>query len=196
MKAAIILLSLFSFSVLLEKTAVDLGQKISFDSSNKEFKIAYRGPNRNLFLFLITHDKEKLGYHIECPYRKLCFWHAIQRIWIHIFDFTLNIDEGDKGSFIVYDFKALYEIKLKNIYGNTKIDLGFSHLHEEDFDETANKLTFLVPNFRTNSNMLKILHIMKNLKIHLKYVMKMFVKKMLLIIILKKENHIRFMLNF
>ena len=95
-----------------------------------------------------------------------------------------NIDEGDKGNFIVYDFKALYEIKLKNIYGNTKIDLGISHLHEEDFDETANKLTFLVPNFRTNSNMLKILHIIKNLKIHLKYVMKMFVKKMLLIIIL------------
>ena len=99
-------------------------------------------------------------------------------------DFTLDIDEGDKGNFIVYDFKALYEIKLKNIYGNAKIDLEKSRLLERDFNETANKLTFLVPNFRTNSNMLKILHIIKNLKIHLKYVMKMFVKKMLLIIIL------------
>ena len=73
MKMPFILLCLFSLSASLEMTVVDLGQKISFDSSNKEFKIAYRGPNRNLFLFLITHDKEKLGYHIECPYRKLCF---------------------------------------------------------------------------------------------------------------------------
>ena len=159
MKAAIILLSLFSFIVSLERTVVDLGQKISFDSSNKEFKIAYRGPNKNLFLFLITHDKEKLGYHIECPYSESSASDMPYKEYGFIFssyagecDFTLNIDEGDKGSFIVYDFKALYEIKLKNIYGNTKIDLGISHLHEEDFDETANKLTFLVPNFRANSN--------------------------------------------
>ena len=158
MKAAIILLSLFSFTVSLERTVVDLGQKISFDSSNKEFKIAYRGPNRNLFLFLITHDKEKLGYHIKCPYSESSASDMQYKEYGFIFsnyagecDFTLNIDEGDKGSFIVYDLKALYEIKLKNKYGNTKIFLENSYLDDEEVD-SAKKLTFLVPNFRTNSN--------------------------------------------
>ena len=30
--------------------------------------------------------------------------------------------------------------------------IGYSHLKESDFDKSASKLTFLVPNFRTNSN--------------------------------------------
>ena len=107
MKAAIILLSLFSFSVLLEKTAVDLEQKISFDSSNKEFRIAYKGPQKNLFLFLISHDKEKLGYHIECLSSGVSYSGINKKEYGFIFanyegecDFTLDIDEGDKGSFI------------------------------------------------------------------------------------------------
>ena len=95
MKAAIILLSLFSFIVSLERTVVDLGQKISFDSSNKEFKIAYRGPNKNLFLFLITHDKEKLGYHIECPSTGISYSGINKKEYGFIF---ANY-EGDKGNF-------------------------------------------------------------------------------------------------
>ena len=158
MKMPFILLCLFSLSASLEMTVVDLGQKISFDSSNKEFKIAYRGPNKNLFLFLITHDKEKLGYHIKCPFSESSAPDMHYKEYGFIFsnyagecDFTLNIDEGDKGSFIVYDLKALYEIKLKNKYGNTKIFLENSYLDDEEVD-SAKKLTFLVPNFRTNSN--------------------------------------------
>ena len=158
MKMPFILLCLFSLSASLEMTVVDLGQKISFDSSNKEFIIAYRGPNKNLFLFLITHDKEKLGYHIKCPYSESSASDMQYKEYGFIFsnyagecDFTLNIDEGDKGSFIVYDLKALYEIKLKNKYGNTKIFLENSYLDDEEVD-SAKKLTFLVPNFRTNSN--------------------------------------------
>jgi hypothetical protein len=157
MKVAFILLSLFSLSVSLEMDVIDLGQKIEFDSFNNNFKIAYKGPQKNLFLTLITHDKENLGYHIICPYNKRSTSYIKEKAYGFIFsiyagecEFTLDVDEGDKGSFIIYDFRALYEIKLKNIYGNTKIYLKYSNLHDEEIG-LANKLTFLVPNFRTNS---------------------------------------------
>ncbi len=50
--------------------AIDLGQKIELNSLNKESKIAYWGPQKNLFLFLIIHDNENLCYHIKCPFRE------------------------------------------------------------------------------------------------------------------------------
>ena len=63
-----------------------------------------------------------------------------------------KLEEGDKGSLIVYDFKALYEIKLKNIYGGVFEKVNWhSSVNEKQYDESMSKLTFLVPNFRTNS---------------------------------------------
>ena len=148
MKMAFIFLSLFSLSLSLEKFAVDLGQKIEFNSLNKEFKIAYRGPQRNIFLFLISHDKEKLGYYIDCPLRESFNFGLHKKAIGFLFssylgecEFTLDIDEGDKGSFIIYDFRALYEIKLKNIYGNIEIDLDHSRLDDEEIS-LENKLIF------------------------------------------------------
>ena len=51
MKLAFILLSLFSLSLSLEMDVVNLGQKIEFDSFNKIFKIAYKGPQKIYFFF-------------------------------------------------------------------------------------------------------------------------------------------------
>ena len=62
MKVEIILVSLFSLSVSLGIRSTDLGQKVLFDSSNDEFIIEYHGPKNNLFLFLISHEKENLCF--------------------------------------------------------------------------------------------------------------------------------------
>ena len=159
MKVEIILVSLFSLSVSLGIRSIDLGKKVLFDSTNNEFIIEYDGPKNNLFLFLISHEKENLGYEIKCPLHESSSSGLKEKEYEFLFPnsdgeckFKLNIDEGDTGHFIIYDFKALYEIKLKNKYGNINVNIGYSHLKESDFDKSASKLTFLVPNFRTNSN--------------------------------------------
>ena len=160
MKMEIILVSLFSLSVSLGISSIDLGKKILFDSSNNEFIIEYHGPEKNLFLFLISHEKGKLDYKISCPYIHSSQTGLQLKDYQFLFNnlgggecnFKLTLDEGGKGYFIIYDFKALYEIKLKNKYGNINTYISYSHLEEDDFDKSASKLTFLVPNFRTNSN--------------------------------------------
>ena len=66
----------------------------------------------------------------------------------------VTVNDGDKGRFIIYDFKALYEIKLNNKYGitmNEKFD-WITVVDEGFYNESMSKLTFLVPNFTTNSN--------------------------------------------
>ena len=61
-----------------------------------------------------------------------------------------EVNEGDRGIFFIYDFQAKYKIKLKNKYGN--INAYYDHtINIKDLDESVSKLTFLVPNFRTNS---------------------------------------------
>ena len=158
MKISIILVSLFSFSVSLEMTTIDFGKKVLFDPSNHEFKIPYKGPPKNIFLFLISHEKEYLRYEMMCPFEGvggtitkkesgIAFYHTEGTC-----TFKLEVNEGDKGSFIIYDFKALYEIKLKNKYGNKNVDMELdSNVNVVDYNESMSKLTFLVPNFRTNS---------------------------------------------
>lgn len=160
MKITIILASLFSLSVSLAIPSIDLGQKVLFDSSYKEFKIAYKGPNNNFFLFLISHERVNLGIEVICPMEECTISKAEYKEYGLLFyysnggecTFKLDIDEEDKGSFIIYDFKALYEIKLKNIYGNIKMHVNdYYYMHEREIDESALKLTFLVPNFSKNS---------------------------------------------
>ena len=158
MKKAIILVSLFTLAVLLETPSIDFGKKILFDSSNKEFLIPYKGPKNNIYLFLITHEKEKLDVGLNCPSDTLGSLGHYTKDFGFVFyntdgtcTFTLNVDEGDKGSFIVYDFKAFYEIKLKNKYGNIKMDVS-TYVKKNKYDESRSKLNFSVPNFRTNSN--------------------------------------------
>ena len=159
MKITIILASLFSLSVSLAIPSIDLGQKVLFDFSYKEFKIAYKGPNNNFFLFLISHERVNLGIEVICPMEECTISKAEYKEYGLLFyysnggecTFKLDIDEGDKGSFIIYDFKALYEIKLKNIYGNIKMHVNDYYIREREIDESALKLTFLVPNFSKNS---------------------------------------------
>ena len=143
MKVEIILLSLFSLSVSLAIRSIDLGKKVLFDSSNDEFIIEYHGPKKNIFLFLISHEKQNLCFELTCPYHISSHFSLNKnyQFLFHNYDgecyFKLHLDEGDKGYFIIYDFKALYEIKLKNIYGNINMDIDYSSLNESDFDKSA-----------------------------------------------------------
>ena len=57
---------------------------------------------------------------------------------------------ADRGSFIIYDFKAKYIIKLKNKYGMLNIPIT-DVISYEPSAKLAPKLNFLVPNFRTNA---------------------------------------------
>ena len=57
MKIAIILASLFSISISLEMTTIDFRQKVFFDTANHDFKLPYKGPEANILLFLISHEK-------------------------------------------------------------------------------------------------------------------------------------------
>ena len=162
MKNAFILLSLFSLSLSIANYVVDLGQKIEFDSLQNKFTIAYRGPQRNLFLLLISHEKENLGFELQCSTSHSTHPYIYYKDYGYMFfitaggecELTFNVDDGDKGNFTIYDFRASYEIKLKNIYGNIKMNLDYYTAYEDDDQKIglANKLTFLVPNFRTNSN--------------------------------------------
>ena len=149
MKVEIILVSLFSLSFSLGIRSIDLGKKVLFDSSNNEFIIEYHGPKDNLFLFLISHEKERLDYEIICSYDKSTRTGLQKKEHAFLFsnrggecNFKLTLDEGDKGHFIIYDFKALYEIKWKNKYGNINVHIDYSYLDEDDFDVSASKLTF------------------------------------------------------
>ena len=158
MKIAIILVSLFSLSLSLEATSIDYGQKVLFNLTNYEFSIPYKGPSKNIFLFLISHEKGKLEYEIVCPMIEISNNLTHKENGIIIYNdygsctLKFKVEEEDKGSFIVYDFKALYEIKLKNIYGKIDNEMGWTYtVQEENYDESISKLTFLVPNFRTNS---------------------------------------------
>ena len=158
MKNAIILVSLFSISVLLETPSIDFGKKILSDSSNNQFLIPYKGPIKNIYLFIINHEKEKLDIGVDCPNDSLgSVGHYLNDFGFVFYNtdgtctLTLDVDEGDKGSFIVYDFKAYYEIKLKNRYGNIKMDVD-TYVKKNWYDESMSQLNFSVPNFRTNSN--------------------------------------------
>ena len=158
MKIAIILVSLFSLSLSLDTASIDLGKKVLFDSSNKEFTIQYKGPQNNMLLFLMSQEIRGLSYKLKCPDIEMETTKSEKENGIFIYNsggtctLKFNVNEGDKGNFFVYDFKALYEIKLKNKYGNINAGMEWSSfVREEQYDESMSKLTFLVPNFRANS---------------------------------------------
>ena len=158
MKIAIILVSLFSLSLSLDTASIDLGKKVLFDSSNKEFTIQYKGPQNNMLLFLMSQEIRGLSYELNCPDIQMETTKSEKENGIFIYNsggtctLKFNVNEGDKGNFFVYDFKALYEIKLKNKYGNINAGMEWSSFfREEQYDESMSKLTFLVPNFRANS---------------------------------------------
>ena len=106
----------------------------------------------------MSQEIRGLSYELKCPDIQMETTKSEKENGIFIYNsggtctLKFNVNEGDKGNFFVYDFKALYEIKLKNKYGNINMQMSYSHLEEDDFDKSASKLTFLVPNFRTNSN--------------------------------------------
>ena len=159
MKMSIIFVSLFSLSLSLEMTSIDLGKNVIIDSSNYEFRLAYKGPSKNMFLFLVSHEKGNLGFEIECPMIEFSTNLTKKENGIIIYNqegacnLKFRVEKGDGGSLIVYDFKALYEIGLKNIYGKIDKDMKWDTIvDDESHDESKSKLTFLVPNFRTNSN--------------------------------------------
>ena len=60
------------------------------------------------------------------------------------------LSPADRGSFIIYDFKVKYIIKLKNKYGMLNIPIT-DVISYEPSAKLAPKLNFLVPNFRTNA---------------------------------------------
>lgn len=158
MKITVILLSLFTFAMPLESPTLKIGYNISFDSSNNEFVVPYEGPDRNNFLFLISHEYKTFDYEIRTNKE----FSVVENCDIRAHQFLLPssggnirlkflLDQADRGSFIIYDFKAKYKIKLKNKYGMLYGPLR-TPIYDSKSAELASKLTFLVPNFRNNSN--------------------------------------------
>ena len=132
---------------------------VSFDSSNEDFTLPSNGLSNNLYLFLFSHENNEASYDVKitCPYYSSTNTGSTTKEYANLIDnysgscsISFNIKEGDKGSFFIYDFQAKYKIKLKNKYGNLNAGADSStYLYK--FDESISKLTFLVPNFRTNS---------------------------------------------
>lgn len=157
MKILIIILSLFVLGLQLEAPPLKMGHKISFDYLNHEFVVPYEGPNENNFLFLISHYYQEFGYEIrsnrEFIIKPNCDEGNHQFLFMSSggpirLNFTLL--SVDRGSFIIYDFKAKYIIKLKNKYGMLNIPMTDA-IPYEPYAKLAPNLTFLVPNFRTNA---------------------------------------------
>ena len=61
---------LIGFPLSLSTGTVKAGQKISFDSSNKEFIFPSNGLSNNIYLFLLSHENNEAPYDtkITCPY--------------------------------------------------------------------------------------------------------------------------------
>lgn len=158
MKIFLILISLFHFCITLTIPFVDIGNMIPFDSTNNEIRIPYDGPEKNIFLYLISHEKYNLGYELKCDGSYMNKDNIMKKdfgIIFHIYGgdcyLKLLVDEGDKGNLTVYDFKATFEIKLKNKYGNNNMDLySYISIDNNHYDESVSKLKFFVTKFRTN----------------------------------------------
>ena len=148
------LISLISLSTSLMLPSFKVGQKVSFNSLNCEFTFAYDGPNKNMLLMLFSHEKDNLSYQLTCPEEIFGGVHMDKDIGILNYisegpcNLKLGTDKNDNGTFIFYDFKAKYKIKLRNKYGN--INMDFSSRVSGDRYDSSGELKFLVPNFRGN----------------------------------------------
>ena len=159
MKIIVFIALLISFSLSLLSSTIKSGQMISCDSSNEDFTLTSNGLSNNLYLLLFTHENIEAPFDTEitCPYYDSSAKNWTSKDYVNLMNsksgscsISFNLKEGDRGNFFIYDFQAKYKIKLKNKYGNIKArSYWFTHL--DNFDESISKLTFLVPNFRTNS---------------------------------------------
>ena len=155
MKFLLVIVSLISFTIQLSLPSFKVGQNVSYDTSNCEFNLEYTGPNRNMLLMFFNHENQNLTYEITCP-KNWVSGNSQTRyasILYYIIEAPCSLkihpDEKDSGTFIFYDFKAKFKIKLRNKYGNTNIDFD-TFANEEVIDSSSDQLTFLVPNFRAN----------------------------------------------
>ena len=159
MKSLFILAFLFTLSAALTVQTINLGEKVSFDSSNKEFALTDKVPNNNILLVLVDHEEgKKLGYrfssYYDTTYGKGFLDKEIFILWdfkVGPCEFEFILKDEDKGSFIIYDFKTVLETKLRNKYGYKSKNVK-SYIYGTNYDESLSQISFSVPNFRTNAN--------------------------------------------
>ena len=159
MKIIFVLAFLLAFIASVTVPQIKLGEKISFDSSNKEFALTDKAPNKNILLVLISHEEgKKLGYkfasYYDTTYYKGILDKEIGIIWDYSHgpcEFALNLIESDKGSLMIYDLQTTLKTKLRNKYGYKYMFLK-SYIYENNFNESLTKISFSVPEFRTNAN--------------------------------------------